>query len=45
MNEAVAKTLLELRKTHKISQEKLAEAIDSIKSIFLKSKKERKSLR
>jgi len=29
MNEAIAKTLLELRKMHKISQEKLAEAIDS----------------
>ena len=29
MNEAIAKTLLELRKMHKISQEKLAEAINS----------------
>ena len=29
MNEAIARTLVTLRKQHKISQEKLADAIDS----------------
>lgn len=29
MNEAIAKTLVELRKKHNISQEKLADAIES----------------